>query len=180
MWTQACSGQYVASICLPGPDDPLLGHAGTGQWDASLIGLTLQKISPSIIINAVSYSPWDDGLNHSDIIHEVECHCQVTGAPYLQVDVADATRWQLQAIPIYPIVGIRDISLISNDESLAESFEAWTGNSYPHMAPRSFDDVLNGDILEWLSVYARKGPSHNGPCSYSIPRVNRGGINPSR
>ena len=23
------------------------------------------------------------------------------------------------------------------------------------MAPRSFDDVLNGDIMEWLSVYAR-------------------------
>ena len=28
-------------------------------------------------------------------------------------------------------------------------------NSYPDMAPRSFDDVLSGDIMEWLSVYAR-------------------------
>ena len=27
--------------------------------------------------------------------------------------------------------------------------------SYPDMAPRSFDDVLSGDIMEWLSVYAR-------------------------
>ena len=41
------------------------------------------------------------------------------------------------------------------DEKLAESFEGWTSNSYPHMAPRSFDDVLIGDIVEWLSVYAR-------------------------
>ena len=44
---------------------------------------------------------------------------------------------------------------ISNDEKLAESFEGWTSNSYPQMAPRFFDDVLNGDIMEWLSVYAR-------------------------
>ena len=41
-----------------------------------------------------------------------------------------------------------DISFIRNDENLAESFEGWTSNSYPHMAP-------NGDIMEWLSVYAR-------------------------
>ena len=27
--------------------------------------------------------------------------------------------------------------------------------AHPHMAPRSFDDVLRGDIIEWLSVYAR-------------------------
>ena len=94
-------------------------------------------------------------MNHSDAIDEVECHCQVTGVPYLQVDVADTTRWQQQAIPIYPVVGIGDISFISNDESLAETFEGWTSNSYPHMAPRSFDDVLSGDIMVWLSVYAR-------------------------
>ena len=30
-----------------------------------------------------------------------------------------------------------------------------TSNSYPDMTPRSFDDVLSGDIMEWLSVYAR-------------------------
>ena len=82
-------------------------------------------------------------MNHSDIIDEVECHCHVTGVPYLQVDVADTTRWQHQAIPVYPCVGIGDISFVSNDEN------------YPHMAPTSFDDVLNGDIMEWLSVYAR-------------------------
>ena len=94
-------------------------------------------------------------LNHNDVVDEVECHCHVTGVPYLQVDVADTTRWQHQAVPIYPCVGIGDINFISNDENLAESFEGWTSNSYPHMAPRSFDDVLSGDIMEWLSVYAR-------------------------
>ena len=52
-------------------------------------------------------------------------------------------------------MGIGDISFISNDENLGESFEGWTSNSYPHIALRSFDDVLNGDIMEWLSVYAR-------------------------
>ena len=56
--------------------------------------------------------------------------------------------------PCLPM-GIGDISFISNDEKLAESFEGWTSNSYPHMAPRSFDDVLNADIMEWLSVYER-------------------------
>ena len=50
---------------------------------------------------------------------------------------------------------IGDISFISTDEKLAESFEGWTSNSYPDMAPRSFDDVLSEDIMEWLSVNAR-------------------------
>ena len=124
----------------------------------SLIRSTFQQISPSIIIIiiiAVPYPSWDDGLNHNGVLDEVECHCQVTAAACLQVDVADTTRWQQQTIPIYPIVGIGDISFISNDEILAESFEGWTSNSYPHLAPRSFDDVLTGDIMEWLSVYAR-------------------------
>ena len=74
---------------------------------------------------------------------------------YLQFDVADTTRWHQQAIPVYPCVGIGDISLISNDEKLAESFEGWTSNNYPGMAPRSFDDALSGNIMEWLSVYVR-------------------------
>ena len=113
----------------------------------------MQENSPSLIIIAVSYPSWDDGLNHNDVTDEVECHCQVTGVPYLQVDVADTTRWQQPAIPVYPIVGIGDIRFISNDKNVAESFEGWTSNSYPQMAPRSFDDVLNGDIMEWLSVY---------------------------
>ena len=97
-------------------------------------------------------------MNHNDVIDEVECHCQVTGVAYLQVDVADTTRWQQQPTPVYAIVGIGDISFISNDdddENLAESSEGWTSNSYPHMAPRSFDDLLNGDIREWLIVFAR-------------------------
>ena len=93
-------------------------------------------------------------MNHNEI-DEVNCHCHVTGVPYLQVDVADTTRWHQQAIPVYPCVGIGDNSFISNDEKLSDSFEGWTSNSYPDMAPRSFDDVLSGDIMEWLSVYAR-------------------------
>ena len=52
-------------------------------------------------------------------------------------------------------MAIGDIIFISNDESLAESFEGWTSSNYSHMAPRSFDDVRNGDIMQWLSVNAR-------------------------
>ena len=127
-----------------------IGEAGSGHWYASTVRSTLQEISPSLIIIAVSYPSWDDGLNHNDVIDEVGCHCHVTGVPYLQVDVADTTRWHQQAC-----VGIGDISFISNDEKLADALEGWTRNSYPDMAPRSFDDVLSGDIMEWLSVYAR-------------------------
>ena len=36
----------------------------------------------------------------------------------------------------------------TDNVELAESFEGWT--SYPTMAPRSFEDVLRTDILEWL------------------------------
>ena len=132
-----------------------IGEAGSGHWDASFVRSTLQELSPSLIIIAVSYPSWDEGLNHNYVIDEVECHCHVTGVPYLQVDVADTTRWHQQAIPVYPCVGIGDISFTSNDEKLAESFEGWASNRYPDMAPRSFDDVLSGDIMEWLSVYAR-------------------------
>ena len=122
----------------------------------ALLHLPYRRSVQAFIIIAVSYPSWGDGLNHNDVIDEVECHGHVTGIPYLQVDVADTTRWHQQAIPVYPCVGIGDISFISNDEKLAESFEGWTNsNSYPDMAPRSFDDVLSGDIMEWLSVYAR-------------------------
>ena len=151
-----CGPKHVVAITLhPSAfHDPMIHsldirEAGSGNWDASLIRSTLQKISPSLTIIAVSYPSWDS-------IDEVECQCHVTGVPYLQVDVADTTRKQHQAIPVYPCVGIGDISFISNDENLAESFEGWTSNSYPQMAPRSFDDVLHGDIMEWLSVYARE------------------------
>ena len=75
-------------------------------------------------LSSLQYQPsWDDGLNHNDVIDEVECHCHVTGVPYLQVDVADTTRWHQQATPVYPCVGTGDISFISTDEKLAASFE---------------------------------------------------------
>ena len=158
-----CGPKHVVAITShpSALQDPMIycldiGEAGSGHWDASTIRSTLQEISPSLIIIAVSYPSWDDGLNHNDVIDEVNCHCHVTGVPYLQVDVADTTRWHQQAIPVCPCVGgIGDISFISNDEKLSDSFEGWTSNSYPEMAPRSFDDVLSGDIMEWLSVYAR-------------------------
>ena len=47
-------------------------------------------MSPSLIITAMSYPSRDDGVNDNDVIDEVECHCHVTGVPYLQVDVADS------------------------------------------------------------------------------------------
>ena len=93
-------------------------------------------------------------LHHNDVIDEVECHCQVTGIPDLHVDVADTTRWQQQATPVNPIEGIGDISFTSNKKDLAESFQGWTSNSLPRMAPRSFDDVLNEHIMERLKVFA--------------------------
>ena len=73
--------------------------------------------------------------------------------PYLQVDVGDTIRWQQRSTPVYPVLGIGDISFISSSEELAESFEGWTSHSYLSMAPRSFEDVLNEDIMEWLRVY---------------------------
>ena len=32
MWTKTCSGHKVASICFPGPDDPLHGHRSGRIW----------------------------------------------------------------------------------------------------------------------------------------------------
>ena len=155
-----CGPEHVVAITShpSALQDPMIhcmdiGEAGFGGCQFCKIYLTGDP--PSLIIIAVSYPSWDHSLNHYDVIDEVECHCHVTGVPYLQVDVADTTRWQHQAIPAYPCVGIGVISVISNGEKLAESFEGWTSNSYPHMAPKSFDDVLSGDIMEWLSVYAR-------------------------
>ena len=124
-----CGPKHVVAITSHPPafQDPMIhcmdiGEAGSGHWDASTVRSPLQEISPSLIIIAVSYPSWDDGLNHNDAIDEVSSHCYVTGVPYLQVDVADTTRWHQQAIPVYPC-GIGDISFISNDEKLAESFE---------------------------------------------------------
>ena len=172
-----CGPKHVVAITShPSAfQDPMIhcldiGGAGTGDWDASLARSTLPEISPSLIIIAVSYPSWDDGWNHNDVVDEVECQCHVTGVRYLQVDVADTTRWQHKAVPVYPCVGIRDISFISNDENLAESSQ---------VAPKSFDDVLNGDIMEWLSVYARDQATM-ALCCYSISRINRRGVHPSR
>ena len=68
-----------------------IGEASSGDWKAKLVRPTLQEISPGIVIIAVSYPYWEDGLNSNDVLDEVERHCQVTGIPYLQVDVADTT-----------------------------------------------------------------------------------------
>ena len=128
-----CGPEHAVAITLhPSAfQDPMIhcldiGEARAGHGDASLIRTTLQEISPSLISIAVSYASWDDRWNQNDVIDEVECHCQATGVPYLQVDVADTTSWQQHAIPVYPIVGIGDISFISTTENLAESFEGWT------------------------------------------------------
>ena len=157
LWAKTCSGHNVASTCISGLDDPLHGHRRGRIWTlgCQYCSIYLTGDQPQPYITAVSYPSWDDGLNHNDAIDEVSSHCYVPGVPYLQVDVAHTTRWHQQAIPVYPCVGIGDISFISNDEKLSDSFEGWTSNSYPDMAPRSFDDVLSGDIMEWLSVYAR-------------------------
>ena len=109
-----CGPKHVVAITShPSAfQDPMIhcmdmGEAGSGHWDARFVRVrsTLEEISPSLVIIAVSYPSWDDGLNHNDVIDEVECHCHVTGVPYLQVDVADTTRWHQPAIP--PMCGDR-------------------------------------------------------------------------
>ena len=77
--------------------DPMIhtldvGKAGSGQ----LIRSTLQEIRPSIVITLLypTYPSWEDGVNQNHVTDGVECHCQVTCIPYLQVDVGDTTRWQ--------------------------------------------------------------------------------------
>ena len=55
-----------------------IGEAGSGHCDASFVRSTLQEISPSLIIIAVSYPSWDDGLKDTgNAIDEVECHRHV-------------------------------------------------------------------------------------------------------
>ena len=89
-------------------------------------------------------------MQHSDLIDEVVSHCERTGVPYLLVDVRDTTRWQQLAIPIYPVVGIGNVSFTSNDEELCDSFEGWPCNSYPSMAPRSFYYCFDPDFISWI------------------------------
>ena len=110
-------GHRVTSICLSGPDDPRIGHrrgwlCRLGCKINKVHVPYMQEISFSIVIVAISYPSWEDGLNHNAVMDDVECHCPVTGIPYLQVDVADTTRCQQQAIPVYPIVG-KEVSALS-------------------------------------------------------------------
>ena len=86
-------------------------------------------------------------MQHSDLIDEVVSHCECTGVPYLLIDVRDTPRWQQLSIPIYPVEGNGDVSLTSNDKELCDSFEGWTCNSYPSMAPRSFYDCFDPDFI---------------------------------
>ena len=66
-----CGPKHVVAITShPSAfQDPMIhckdiGEAGSGHWDASTVRSTLQEISPSLIIIAVSYRSCDDGLNH--------------------------------------------------------------------------------------------------------------------
>ena len=108
-----CGPKHVVAITShPSAfQDPMIycldiGEAGSGHWDASTVRSTLQEISPSLIIIAVSYPSWDDGLDHNDVIDEVNCHCHVTGVPYLQVDVAD-NQMAPTGNPCLPMCGDR-------------------------------------------------------------------------
>ena len=108
-----CGPKHVVAITSHPPafQDPMIhcmdiGEAASGHWDASTVRSTLQEISPSLIIIAVSYPSWDDGLNHNDAIDEVSSHCYVTGVPYLQVDVAD-NQMAPASNPCLPMCGDR-------------------------------------------------------------------------
>ena len=135
-----CGPKHAVAITshLSAFQDPMIhcldiGEAGAGRWDASLIRSTLQEISPSLIIIAVSYPSWDDALHHNDVIDEVECHCQVTGVPYLQVDVADTTRWQQQAIPVYPIETEQDRAMMDVSEDAVQQETELNGVDTPNL-----------------------------------------------
>ena len=62
-----CGPKHVVAITShPSAfQDPMIhcmdiGEAGSGHWDASFVRSTLQEISPSLIIIAVSYPSWDE------------------------------------------------------------------------------------------------------------------------
>ena len=80
--------------------------------------------------------------------------CETSGVPDLIVDVRDTPRWQQQSIPVYPVVGVGDISFTSNDAQFCDQFEGWTCESYPALAPRSFEDCLSKDFSDWLKLCA--------------------------
>ena len=50
--------------------------------------------------------------------------------------------------------GVGDISFTSNDAQFCDQFEGWTCESYPALAPRSFEDCLSKDFSDWLKLCA--------------------------
>ena len=101
-----CGPKHVVAKTSPIIHCMDIGEAGSGHRNASTVRSTLQEVSPSLIIIAVSYPSWDDGLNQNDVIDEVGCHCHVTGVPFLQVDVADTTMAPASN-PCLPMCGDR-------------------------------------------------------------------------
>ena len=118
------------------------------KW--SQTGVAKGRVNPSLVVVAVKYKDPEEGLNHEGLIDEVVSHCETSGVPYLR----DMPRWQQQSIPVYPVVGVGDISFTSNDSQLCHQFEGWTCESYPTLAPRSFEDCLSKDFSDWLKLCA--------------------------
>ena len=131
-----------------------VGEEARGNWTPNGARQELQRVNPSLVIVAIKYKDPEEGLNHEGLIDEVVSHCETSGVPYLIVDVRDTTRWQQQSIPVYPVVGVGDISFTSNDAQLCDQFEGWTCESYPAMAPRSFEDCLSKEFSDWLKLCA--------------------------
>ena len=131
-----------------------VGEEARGDWTPNGARQELQRVNPSLVIVAIKYKDPEEGLNHEGLIDEVVSHCETSGVPYLIVDVRDITRWKQQSIPVYPVVGVGDISFTSNDAQLCDQFEGWTCESYPAMAPRSFEDCLSKEFSDWLKLCA--------------------------
>ena len=121
-----------------------------GEWTPNGARQELQRVNPSLVVVAVKYKDPEEGLNHGVFIDEVVSHCETSGVPYTIVDVRDTPRWQQQAIPVYPVVGVGDISFTSNVISLRGGLV----KSYPALAPRSFEDCLSKDFSDWLKLCA--------------------------
>ena len=131
-----------------------VGEEARGEWTPNGARQELQRVNPSLVVVAFKYKDPEEGLNHEGLIDEVVSHCETSGVPYLIVDVRDTPRWQQQSIPVYPVVGTGDISFTSNDAQLCDQFEGWTCESYPTLAPRSFEDCLFKDFSDWLKLCA--------------------------
>ena len=149
----------VVFTCTPAAfQDPMIrcvdiGAGAKGSWTPNGAKKVLQEVSPSLVVIAVSYPEWEDGLNHSELIDEVVSHCYLASTVYVMLDKADTTRWAEQSIPMYPIYGLGDAS---NSEDVLDSLEGWTTSSYPFNAPNSFADVFSNSFVEWLKPYAEQ------------------------